>query len=120
MTTTLDNIKLGAAAAIVAAGVWSYYWLADSPLVLRVLAVAGGILLGGAVAAFFTETGRRFVVFTREAMVELKKVVWPTRKETVQTTATVFAFVVAMAIFLWISDKMLEWLLYDLILNWKQ
>jgi len=120
MTTTLDNIKLGAAAALVGAGIWGYYWLADSPLVLRVLAVAGGILAGGAVAALLTETGRRFVVFTREATVEVKKVVWPSRKETVQTTGAVFAFVVAMAIFLWLSDKTLEWVLYDLILNWKR
>ena len=52
--------------------------------------------------------------------VELKKVVWPTRKETVQTTAAVFAFVVVMALFLWVSDKTLEWVLYDLILGWKK
>ena len=120
MTTTLDNIKLAAAVALVGVGIWGYYWLAESPLILRVLAVAGGILAGGAVAAFLTETGRRFVTFTREASVEVKKVVWPTRKDTVQTTAAVFAFVVAMAIFLWISDKTLEWVLYDLILNWKR
>ena len=98
---------------------WGYYWLAESPLVLRVLAVAGGILVGGAVA-WFTDTGRRFAVFAREAIVEVKKVVWPSRKETVQTTGTVFAFVLAMAVFLWVSDKTLEWVLYDLILNWKR
>jgi preprotein translocase subunit SecE len=119
MTTTLDNIKLGAAVALVGVGIWGYYWLADSPLILRVLAVAGGILVGGAVA-WFTETGGRFVVFTREAIVEVKKVVWPSRKETVQTTGAVFAFVVVMAVFLWVSDKTLEWVLYDLILNWKR
>ena len=119
MTTTLDNLKLGAAAALVAAGIWSYYWFADIPLVLRVLSVAGGILAGGAVA-WFTETGRRFVVYSRESIVEVKKVVWPTRKETVQTTGAVFAFVVVMAVFLWVSDKTLEWVLYDLILNWKR
>jgi preprotein translocase subunit SecE len=119
MTTTLDNIKLGAAAALVGVGIWGYYWLADSPLVLRVIAVAGGILVGGAVA-WFTDIGRRFVVFSREAIVEVKKVVWPTRKETIQTTGAVFAFVVVMAVFLWVSDKTLEWVLYDLILNWKR
>ena len=51
---------------------------------------------------------------------EVKKVVWPTRKETLQTTAAVFAFVVVMAVFLWISDKALEWILYDLIMGWKK
>ena len=56
----------------------------------------------------------------RESLVEAKKVVWPTRKETLQTTGVVFAFVVVMAVFLWVSDKTLEWVLYDLILGWKK
>jgi preprotein translocase subunit SecE len=60
------------------------------------------------------------VLFASEAVGEVKKVVWPTRKETMQTTAAVFAFVVVMAVFLWISDKTLEWVLYDLILGWKK
>jgi preprotein translocase subunit SecE len=59
-------------------------------------------------------------VFAREALAEVKKVVWPTRKETIQTTAAVFAFVVVMAVYLWVSDKTLEWVLYDLILGWKK
>ena len=50
----------------------------------------------------------------------MKKVVWPTRKETIQTTAAVFAFVVVMAVFLWVSDKALEWVLYEVILGWKK
>ena len=70
--------------------------------------------------AWFSEPGRQFAVFAGEAVTEVKKVVWPTRKETFQTTAAVFAFVVVMAIFLWISDKTLEWVLYDLILGWKK
>jgi len=64
--------------------------------------------------------GQQFVAFAREAVGEVKKVVWPTRKETMQTTAAVFAFVVVMALFLWVSDKTLEWVLYDLILGWKK
>jgi len=67
-----------------------------------------------------TEPGRQFAVFAAEAIVEVKKVVWPTRKETMQTTAAVFAFVVAMAVFLWMTDKTLEWVLYDLLLGWKK
>jgi len=51
---------------------------------------------------------------------EVKKVVWPTRKEALQMTAYVFAFVVVMALFLWLTDKTLEWVLYDLILGWKR
>jgi preprotein translocase subunit SecE len=115
----LDKIKLVVALALGFAGVWAYYWRSDSILVLRVLSVIAGIAAGCAVA-WFTEPGQRFVVFARESVAEVKKVVWPTRKETMQTTAAVFAFAVAMAVFLWISDKGLEWVLYDVILGWKK
>ena len=114
-----DIAKLAIAAALVVAGVVGYYWLAESALILRVLSVIGGLLAGAAVA-WFTVPGREFAVFAGEAVAEVKKVVWPTRKETIQTTAAVFAFVLVMAVFLWLSDKTLEWVLYDLILGWKK
>ena len=117
--TSTDIAKLAIAVALVACGIAGYYWLGDSALVLRVLAVVAGIAAGAAVAAI-TAPGREFIVFAREARVEVMKVVWPTRKETVQTTAAVFAFVVVMAAYLWVSDKTLEWVLYDLILGWKK
>ncbi len=115
-----DKVKLTLAVLLVAAGLAGYYVLRDqAPLVLRILAVFAGIAAGAAVA-WTTEPGKTFAVFAREAVVEVKKVVWPNRKETVQTTAAVFAFVVVMALFLWISDKTLEWVLYDLVLGWKK
>ena len=114
-----DIAKLVIAALLVAAGIAGYYLLGDAALVLRVLAVAAGIAAGAAAAAF-SAPGREFLVFARESLVEVKKVVWPTRKETVQTTAAVLAFVVVMAVFLWVTDKTLEWVLYDLILEWKK
>jgi preprotein translocase subunit SecE len=114
-----DKIKLGAAGLLVALGIGGYYWLGESALILRILAVIAGIVAAGAVA-WFSEPGRQFAVFAAEALAEVKKVVWPGRKETVQTTAAVFAFVVVMAVFLWASDKTLEWVLYDLILGWKK
>jgi preprotein translocase subunit SecE len=117
--TGTDIAKFAVAVALVAAGIAGYYWLGDSALVLRVLAVVAGIAAGAALAAF-TAPGREFIVFARESVVEVKKVVWPTRKETMQTTAAVFAFVVVMALFLWITDKTLEWALYDLVLGWKK
>src|SRR2546429_9584818 len=89
-----DKIKLAAAAVLVAVGIWGYYWLGDSALLLRILAVVGGILAGAAVA-WTSEPGRQFAVFAGEAIAGVKKVVWPTRKETRQTTAAGFAFVVA-------------------------
>jgi len=114
-----DIFKLVVSAALVAGGIVGYYLLADSALVLRILAVVAGIAAASGLAATSTP-GREFFVFSQEAVVEVKKVVWPTRKETVQTTATVFAFVVVMALFLWVSDKTLEWILYDLIHGWKK
>jgi len=114
-----DIAKLVIAAALVVAGIVGYYWLADGALILRVLSVLAGLAAGAAVA-WFSTPGREFAIFAGEAIAEVKKVVWPTRKETIQTTAAVFAFVVVMAIFLWLSDKTLEWVLYDLILRWKK
>jgi preprotein translocase subunit SecE len=117
--SALDIGKLVIAGALVAAGIAGYYLLSDQALVLRVLAVIGGVL-AGAGAAWFTAPGKTFTAFARESIVEVKKVVWPTRKETIQTTAAVFAFVVVMAVFLWISDKTLEWVLYEVVLGWKK
>lgn len=114
-----DTIKFSLALALVAAGVTGFYMLGESALIFRVLVVLAGVLFGLAVA-YMTESGQRFVVFAREAVVETKKVVWPSRKEAVQTTAAVFAFVLAMALFLWLTDKTLEWFFYDLVLGWKK
>jgi len=111
-----DIAMLALAVLLVAAGIFGYYWLADGALVLRVLAVIGGIAAGLAVG-YFSTPGREFAVFAGEAVGEVKKVVWPTRKETMQTTAAVFAFVAVMALFLWLTDKTLEWALYELILR---
>ncbi|KON81910.1 preprotein translocase subunit SecE [Azoarcus sp. PA01] len=113
-----DKFKVALALALIAAGVVGFYLLSEQALVLRVLSVLAGVAAGVAVA-WQSEPGRRFVAFARESITETKKVVWPSRKETVQTTGLVFAFVVVMAVFLWVTDKSLEWVLYDLILGWK-
>ena len=115
----IDKIKLAVAAALVVAGIAGYYWLAASSILLRLASLAAGVAAGVALA-WMSAPGREFVVFAREAVIEVKKVVWPTRKETMQTTGAVFAFVVVMAFYLWVSDKTLEWVLYDLILGWKK
>lgn len=114
-----DKLKFVLALLLVIAGLAGFYLLAAEPLVLRVLSVLAG-LGAGAALAWFTGPGRQFGVFARESWVEARKVVWPARKETLQTTAIVFAFVVIMAAFLWLTDKTLEWALYDLILGWKK
>jgi len=77
--------------------------------------------LAAAVLVFLTaEPGRQLLAFGRDAWRELGKVVWPERKEAIQMTAYVFGFVVLMALFLWLTDKTLEWVFYDLILGWKK
>jgi preprotein translocase subunit SecE len=74
-----------------------------------------------AIALVWTSApGRGFLNFAKESVRETKKVVWPTRKEALQITAVVFGFVLIMAIFLWGTDKTLEFVLYDLILGWKK
>ena len=114
-----DKIKFVVAILFVVAGVIAYRFLSDLPMILRVLAVLAGVLLG-ALVAWQTVQGRHFITFVKEAVVETRKVVWPNRKETVQTTLVVFAFVVIMAFFLYVTDKTLEWLLYDLVLGWRK
>ena len=79
------------------------------------------VILLAAVGVFLTsEWGRQLLAFARDAIREVKKVVWPERKEAMQITAYVFVFAVVMAVFLWLTDKTLEWVFYDLILGWKK
>jgi preprotein translocase subunit SecE len=114
-----DKIKFVLALLLVVAGVGAFYLLAEQALVLRILAVAAGVIAAGVVYGR-TAAGQRLVVLGRESLQEARKVVWPSRKETIQTTAMVFAFVVVMALFLFLTDKSLEWVMYDLILGWKK
>ena len=114
-----DKIKFALALLLLGAGIAGFYVLREQAMVLRVLSVLAGLGAGIAVA-WFTEAGQRFFEFSREALAEIKKVVWPGKKETMQTTGALFAFVLVMAIMLWLTDKTLEWVLYDLVLGWKK
>jgi preprotein translocase subunit SecE len=105
----LDKIKLLIAVSLVVAGMAGFYFLPDLPALVRVLLVLGGMVAGGAVM-FFTAPGKAFFAFAGEARDEARKVVWPTRKETMQTTGVVLAFVFVMALFLWIVDSSLLWI----------
>ncbi len=113
-----DKLKFVVALLLLVAGIAGFYLLSEQPLILRVLSVLAGLGAGAAVA-WFTEPGQRFYAFGQEAVAEAKKVVWPNKKETMQTTGIVFAFVLVMAITLWVTDKTLEKVLYDLVLGWK-
>jgi preprotein translocase subunit SecE len=118
VTTSADKAKLVAAAALLLGSLVAFYLLGQKDMWLRVVVLLVGV--AAAVATFFTsENGRQLIAYGRESVREVKKVVWPTRKEATQMTGYVFAFVVVMALFLWVTDKTLEWALYDLILGWK-
>ena len=119
VTSTADKAKLAAAIALVLAALASFYTLSAQGVLIQWSALVACLLL--AVIVFFTSiTGRQLIGFGRDAWREVLKVVWPTRKEAMQMTAYVFGFVLIMAVFLWLTDKTLEWLLYDLILGWKK
>jgi preprotein translocase subunit SecE len=118
VSTGADKAKMGAAIALVIAALVGFYLLGRQGQIVQWAALLIG--LAAAVVVFFTsENGRQFVAFGRDAWREVKKVVWPTRKEAIQMTAYVFGFVVIMALFLWLTDKTLEWVFYDLILGWR-
>ena len=119
VTSSADKAKLAAAAALVVGAVVAFYALGQQDLWLRVAALL--VLMILAITAFFTsELGKQLIAYGKDSVREVKKVVWPTRKEALQMTGYVFAFVVVMALFLWVTDKTLEWLLYDLVLGWKR
>jgi preprotein translocase subunit SecE len=119
VSTGADKAKLAAAALLLVGGVVAFYMLGQQPLWLRVIALLA--LIAAAVGVFFvSESGRQLTAFGRDSAKEVRKVVWPTRKEAMQMTGYVFAFVFVMALFLWLTDKTLEWVLYDLILGWRR
>jgi preprotein translocase subunit SecE len=118
VTTSADKAKLALAALAITAGVVGFYALAGQSGLIRAAALVGGLLLA-LVFAWTSQMGRDFIGFARESVRETKKVVWPSRKEATQITGVVFGFVVVMAIFLWGTDKLLEVVLYSLILGWR-
>ena len=119
VSTNADKAKLGLAVVLVLAALVGFYLLAKQGQLAQWGALLAGLV--AAVAVFVSsELGRQFLAFGRDSVREVKKVVWPERREAIQMTAYVFGFVVVMALFLWLTDKTLEWVFYDLILGWKR
>ena len=119
VSTNGDKAKLGLAVLLVLASLAGFYLLARQGQIAQWGALLAG--LAAAVVVFMSsELGRQFLAFGRDSVREVKKVVWPERREAMQMTAYVFGFVVVMALFLWATDKTLEWVFYDLILGWKK
>ncbi len=109
-----DKIKIAVALLLVVAGVSGFYYFSESAAIIRVATVMAGLVLGFLVF-WMSDPGKQFYAFAQESVTETKKVVWPTRKETLQTTAIVFAFVILMALFLWLVDASLLWVVKKLI-----
>ena len=105
---TADKVKLAVAILIAIAGVVGYYVLANQATWMRWLAVIAGLVLAGVVVAF-SRYGSEFRRFVELARIELRKVVWPTRQETLQTTLVVFGFVIIAGLFFWVLDLVLAW-----------
>ncbi len=105
---TADKVKLAAAILIVIAGVAGYYVLANQATWMRWLPVLGSLVLA-AVVVGFSRYGIEFRRFVELARVELRKIVWPTRQETLQTTLVVFGFVIVAGVFFWVLDLVLAW-----------
>jgi len=119
VNTSGDKMKVGLAICAAVAGVVGFYLLAGQSTLVRSLALVAALVV--AIGLLWTSlSGQGFLAFAKEAIRETKKVVWPTRKEAMQITAIVFGFVLTMAICLWGTDKILEFVLYDLILGWKR
>ena len=118
VTSTTDRVKLGLAVLVIVAGIVGYSMLDGQPVIARVGVFLGSLVIA-AVIALLSEPGRRTISFGRDSYNEVKRVVWPTRKEATQMTGIVFLFVIVMGVLLWIVDKGLEWVIYGLLLGWK-
>ena len=117
VNATADKLRVALSALLVVLSLAAFYMLAKQGAWVQWAALIVGLAL--AVVVFLTsESGKQLVAFGRDAVREVKKVVWPERKEAMQITA--YVFVLAMALFLWLTDKTLEWVFYDLILGWKK
>ena len=118
VVSPLDKAKVAGAAVLVVAALAAFYLLGAQGALVQWAALLVG--LAAAVAMFLaSEPGKELVAFGRDAWREVRKVVWPSRKEAGQMTLYVFGFVVVMALFLWLTDKTLEWVMYSLILGWR-
>ena len=119
VTSTADRLKLALAVLVIIAGIVGFSVLESKiPMVGRIAVFIGSLILA-AVIAWFSEPGRRTIAFAQDSYNEVRRVIWPTRKETMQMTGIVFAFVAVMGLFLWLLDKLIAWLLFGVLLGWK-
>lgn len=116
--STADRVKLSLAVLIIVAGIIAFSAFDTQPNFVRAGVFILSVVLA-ALVAYTSEPGRRSISFARDSYNEVKRVVWPTRKEAIQMTGIVFVFVIAMGLLLWIVDKILAWVIYGLLLGWN-
>lgn len=114
-----DKIKIVLACVAACAGIVGFYLLSGKSTAVRAAALVVGLVVAVGLA-WTSAVGKNFIAFAQESIREAKRVVWPTRNEALRVTAVVFGFVLIMALFLWGADKILEFVLYDVILGWKR
>lgn len=107
-TSAIDTFKLMTAVLVLLAGVVGFYYFEEESQLLRVLGMLAVAVIAFLIAAT-SDVGRRSLGFVKDARVEVRKVVWPTRQETVQTTIAVLIMVILVAIMLWLFDMFLGW-----------
>ena len=107
--STTDTVLMNLSVLAILGGIWAFYWFDDQALALRVAMVLAGVLAGIGLA-WFSWYGREFWQFALAARVELRKVVWPEREETIKTTYVVFIFAIAMGVFFFLLDLVLTWM----------
>ena len=115
----LDKVRIALSVTLVLISVAGFYFFSKEELWLRVVILVAGLILS-VINYAFTDGGKQLIAYAKDSVGEVKKVVWPTRQEALQMTGYVFAFVVVMALLLWLTDKTLEWLLYSVILGWTR
>lgn len=118
VSSNADRLKLALAVLVIAAGIVGYSMLEAQPTVLRIGVFLLSVIVGGFIA-WSSEPGKRSLSFGRDAYSEVKRVVWPTRSETIRMTGIVFAFVVVVGAFLWLVDKILQWVIFGVLLGWN-
>ncbi|MBS0557060.1 MAG: preprotein translocase subunit SecE [Proteobacteria bacterium] len=111
-----DIAKLALALIVLAAGIFAYYWFNGQPTWQRLLMLIGGLVACCAIG-YPTHSGRQLKEFLSESVFEMRKVVWPTRQETIQTTIVIMVVVVILALLLGLIDLILKWVILDHLLS---
>ena len=119
VNTVADKSKVYGALLLALAAIAGFYYLGKQGALVQWAVLIAGLAVA-VVVYLMSESGKQLIALFRDSWRELKKVVWPSRKEAIQLTLYVFGFVVIMALMLWMTDKVLETVLFDWILGWRK